>query len=130
MKFNGVIFSKPQQDQLKAKLEMKYIKHTFNAPYNASIETIYNLLRKVQSGKRVYAVGDGEYYDVSQLTDNEVVLGTNCILKQKSGATISVLWTLSVKANSITLYATEFNNAGVNVSTYNLPKQIDIYEEV
>lgn len=130
MKFNGVIFSKPQQDQLKAKLAMKYIKHTFNAPYSASLETIYNLLRKVQSGKRVYAVGDDKYYEVSQLTDNEVVLGTNCILKQKSGATISVLWTLSVKANSITLYATEFNNAGINVSTYNPPKQIDIYEEV
>lgn len=127
MKFNGATFNKAQQDQLKLKL--KYIKHTFNAPYGASMETVYNLLLKAQSGKRVYAVVDNRYYEISQLTNNEIILGTNCILKEKPTGTISTLWTLNVKVNDIALFATEFNNSGINVLSYGAPNQIDIYEE-
>ena len=128
MKFNGATFNKAQQDQLKKKIGA-ILKHTFNAPYGASMETVYNLLRKAQSGKRVYAVVDNRYYEVSQLTNNEIILGTNCILKEKPTGTVSTLWTLNVKIDDISLFATEFNNSGINVLSYGAPNQIDIFEE-
>ena len=79
MKFNGAIFSKPQQDQLKENIGnelekiIEYKKYTLNLSTSEGRNSLISLSQVAKQGKRVVIVeGSGNIFSVTHVDDNNV----------------------------------------------------------
>lgn len=139
MKFNGTIFSKPQQDQLKENIidaiekssGGKYEKHSLDLSTEIGRQTLIELTQRAKNGKSVilYRAADGVYYTPQYITSSFVRYGTTPIIVIDNGIKGVKFKSINCNENEAKGYSVERSiNGTVTPNTDNVT-EVTVYAE-
>ena len=140
MKFNGAIFSKPQQDQLKENIIKeiekasggKYEEHSLDLSTEIGRQTLIELTQRGKLGKTIvlYRGADGVYYTPQLIFQTNVRYGTTPIIEVDGGVTGYKFKSITCNANEAKLYEVIHKLSGTDTSNTTDMKNVRLYVEV
>ena len=139
MKFNGTIFSKPQQDQLKENIIKeiekasggKYEQYSLDLSTEIGRQTLIELTQRAKNGKSLilYRAADGVYYTPQYILPTFVRYGTTPIIVIDNGIKGLKFKSITCDENEAKSYFVERSiNGTVTPKTENVTK-VTVYAE-
>lgn len=130
MKFNGTIFSKPQQDQLKENIDkelekalggMKYNEYVLDLSTSDDRNTLISLSQVAKQGKRVVLIDeDQNIYSISKVTDAVYFVCPTISFTNSYGVSASTIYSMVVKPDIAKIgYLIINNNGSASSGSYN-----------
>lgn len=122
MKFNGTIFSKPQQDQLKENIgnelekalaATKYKKYELDLSTSENRNTLISLSQIANQGKRVIIIHENLIYSVNAVSQYSVRFERTKVVNTASYTPLSVeCINIEVRANYAKMFTIKINTDG------------------